>query len=295
MEEENPKKSFPIWMFLIPAFILAAWPALKWLQKANSNTLELSNEEYSAFNTNEGETRPSDLPAAPRPELNDGVLNVRYKSKAQKERYEQTAAAERAEMQKAAREAEAARAQQAAARQNPQKTGQVPSGAPDMSTLKTREQQSVGFTKGLMTSVIKSTINNPKALGAVLNNKNVISGFMARDTVKSATGSLQGLQNYLKSGGPANFINNPLVKAAMANPAVISALASSGLAEAMLNTPAAKELMNNPQAIGELITSNPELVNMVMSNPNNMAMLMSNPDVSNKLNNFDLGAIKRKQ
>ena len=289
MGEENNKRTFKLWIYLIPLFILAAWPALKWLHKANSSELSLSKDEYSAFNSENGEIHKTVAPAAGKPDFDYGILGVRYKAKGGATEAANAEAEEEAARQAAAQKQAAAAKQNAAAAAN--NAGRSGSAANAMDGMKAKEQQSAGYTKGYLSYAMGKVINSPKAVGAILNNKNVISGFMSRGTVKDATSSPGALANYLKSGGPAAFINNPMVKAAMSNPAVVSAVASSGLVSAMLDTPAGKALMNDPQALGELVASNPELVGMIMANPNTMS-LISNPDVANVTGKFDTSGIK---
>ncbi len=292
--QEKTGKSSRIWLYLLPVFILAAWPALRLLHKANSNRIELSKDAYNAFNSDEGEIqRPAMLRAAP-PELDDRILNVRYKSNAGPSGAEP--ARERPEAQSRAGEQASAVRQTPSASAPRNTTPQAaPAGyeQPAIDPLKAREQQSLGYTKGLIYGAMKSAIKNPAAVGAIMNNANIVSGFMARETVKSATGSAEGLSRYLKTSGPVNFINNPLVQAAINNPAIVSAAASSTIVKAMLDTPAAKELMNNPKALGDLVNSNPQLVAMVTSNPAAMAMITGNPEVSKLIGKFDISAIRK--
>lgn len=284
MEEENNKWTFKLWLYLIPIFILAAWPAFKWLQKANSGDLSLSKDEFSAFNSESGEIRKTVAPKGANPDFDYGVLGVRYKAKDGEAADEDAGDREGTERPAAAPKRTAAAA--------PGGRSGAAAGAED--ETKAKEQRLSGYTRGYLTYAMEKVINSPKTVGAILNNKNVISGFMSRDTVRDATASPEGLAKYLKSGGPANFINNPVVKTAMRNPAVISAVASSGLVGAMLETPAARALMKDPGALGDLAASNPELVAMIMANPDAMTTVLSNPDVSGLVRKFDTSAIKVK-
>ncbi|MFA6434347.1 MAG: hypothetical protein WCW52_06595 [Elusimicrobiales bacterium] len=277
MEEENENNGFKIWILLIPVFLLAAWPALKWMKKANSDDLELSTADYSLFNSQEGEVRKAAPAANGAPEFDYSVSGVRYRSKAGTAETERAAAEERNRRKKSAEN----RGANAAAVRN------------TADPVKAGKQLSVGSTKGLLTSLVGKVLNDPKTVSALFNNKYVINGFMARGTVKAATGSAQGLANYLKSGGPVNFMNNPVVKAAMNNPGIIRAVATSGMVGAMLNTPAAQALMNDPKALSDLIASNPQLVSLAMSNPNIMNLLTNNPDVSGIIDKFNTSGIKR--
>jgi len=290
MEEERKGKGSTIWFWLIPVFIIAAWPAYRWMKKANSGDIDLSKDEYSVFNSQEGEVRKTEKPAEGDPGLDEGIMGVRYKSKAAAAREEKIAEEQRTQE----RETEEKRGAAAATAGNQNRNGKIDYGQSGVDALKAREQQSVGFTQGLMGNAVSRVMNNPKALNAIFSNKYVVSGFMSRGAVKAATASPQGLANYLKSDGPANFLNNSLVKAALNNPAIISAVASSGLVSALLDTPAAKALMNDPKALGDLMTSNPQLVSLAMSNPNTLNMLLSNPDVSGVVNKFDTSEVQKK-
>ena len=310
-----------IWIYLIPVFILAAWPAYKLFQKANADSIELSPEDTSAFHYDRDAARPAAGAVPGVPELEDRVLNVRYKSGGTaagelapqgqtQPSVTRQPAAEPAGLEQASRGTGAARtaevrgghpsqaltggpqaadARSAASSSDPASYGRTAS-----DPLKAREQQSVGYTKGLITGIMEKAINNPKAVGAVLNNGNIVSGFMARPSVRSATGSVEGLSAYLKTAGPANFLNNPLVQSALGNQAVISAAASSGLVKAMLETPAAKELMRDPKALNGLISSNPQLTAMAEKNPQAVKALTGNPEVARLLGRFDTSFLNKK-
>ena len=97
MEEERKNRNLGVWLWLIPVFIIAAWPAYRWMKKANSGDLDLSRDEYSVFNSQDGEVRKTEKPAAGDPGLDEGIMGVRYKSKATAAREEQAAAEERAQ------------------------------------------------------------------------------------------------------------------------------------------------------------------------------------------------------
>jgi hypothetical protein len=274
MKEEGERKSFRIWIYLIPVYVLTAIPVIKWAIKAHSGNLNLSKETYTAFNSEEGEILETRIPEEGAPELNDEVLGVQYGANS----------SQAEEKGRTVRQTAAPKRGAAPPARNTGRGGLAGSGGGGMDQMKAREQQSVGFTKGFLTIAVGKTIHNPKAVGAIFNNKLVVGGFMSRGTVKAATGSTQGLANFLKNGSAAaNFINNPVVKAAMSNPAVISAIASSGLIKAMIETPAIQGLMNNPQALNDIISTNPQLMATLMANPNIMNALMSNPETAGLL------------
>jgi hypothetical protein len=292
MEGENKKSAWKIWVYLTPLYILVGIPLVKWTMKINSGDVAMSKEEYGAFNSAEGEIKKSTT--GYNPDLNDLGYTVRYRSG--KEGPEPDSSP-RSGGSRDEGKAGTGSGQQAAAGKTGQQSGQsrFASGsqaALDSDQTKAKEQMGFGMQKGYLSYAVGKAMNNPKAVGALLNNSFVVNGFMSRGTVKNATGSAQGLADYLKGSGPSNFLNNPIVQAAMNNPAIVSAVASSGMVSAMLNTPAAQELMKDPQALADLVTNNPQLVQLAMQNPQTMTMLMSNPAVSGIVGKFDTSKIK---
>ncbi|HNW44125.1 MAG TPA: hypothetical protein PKI19_06450 [Elusimicrobiales bacterium] len=78
--EETPKKSgWKIFLYLTPLYILVAIPLVKWTMKNNSSEIALSNDEYSAFNSSEGEIKKA-VPSQKEPDLTDTGYGVRYRS-----------------------------------------------------------------------------------------------------------------------------------------------------------------------------------------------------------------------
>ncbi len=294
MDGEQKKSGWKIWVYLTPVYIILAIPLVKWTMKINSGDVNLSKDEYSAFNAQEGNVKKT-ADGNYNPDLDDNGYLVRYRSgkggpqagddASAKELASAAAQQERAaaaDQRKQGKTVEAGQAQGRSANQS----------ALESSDTKVKEQVGFGQQKGYLSYAIGKVMGSPKAVGALLNNKYVVDGFMSRGTVKAATASPQGLANYLKSDGPMNFMSNPVVKAAMSNPAIVSAVASSAIVGAMLNTPAAQALMSDPQALSSLISSNPQLVALAMQNPQTMTMLMSNPDVSGIVGKFDTSKIK---
>jgi len=293
MQEEQKKSGWKIWVYLSPVYVILGMLLFRWSASINSSDVDLSKEEYNAFNASEGEITKRQQTSGYNPNLTDSGYNVRYRSGGAEAGKLQgdgpsRQAVEQAEKAAAARQAQAQKAAATVQRGRPLSQAEQES-----EDLKARKQTSVGVQKGYLSYAIGKAMNNPKAVGALMNNKYVVDGFMSRGTVKAATGSPQGLANYLKGGGPANFINNPVVKAALNNPDIVSAVASSGLISAMLSTPAATALMNDPQALGDLVNSNPQLMALAMQNPQTLNMLMSNPAVSGIVGKFDTSGIKK--
>lgn len=291
MEGEN-KKSWKIWVYLTPVYILLAIPLVKWTQKINSSDVKLDKDEYSAFNAEEGEIKKAPGDPDYDPNLHDGTFSVRYRAGGDAATEEERRMEERTEAKRRAVAEEKAAQERARGDQGQyrQRTGNQ--AALESADTNAKTQMGLGAQKGYLTYAVGKVANNPKAVGALMNNKYVVNGFMSRGTVKAATASPEALANYLKGSGPANFLNNPVVKAAMNNPAIVSAFASSAMVSAFLETPAAKGLMNNPDALAAMVKDNPQLVNLAMQNPQTMTMLMSNPDVSGIVNKFDTSKIK---
>lgn len=274
MENESQKSS-RIWLYLLPVFILAAWPAIKWTMKNSSGDVKLTKDDYGAFNAEQGELNKPAKRKVLKPELNDGEFRVRYRSAAEEEATQDAADRTDAAREKAA--AAKAKADAERAKGGQQGGG---SGDPGVDAMKANEQRSVGMTKGYLSYAIGKVINNPNAMAALLNNQYVINGFMSRDSVKNATSSPEALAKFLGSGSAiSNFMNNAAVQAALNNPAVLNAVAGSGFMQSMLNSPAGKSLMNDPQALANLIAANPQLQGL-MADPKILGLLMSDPNAA---------------
>ncbi|MDO8806186.1 MAG: hypothetical protein Q7R35_17355 [Elusimicrobiota bacterium] len=294
MEEEQKKSGWKIWVYLTPVYIVLAMLLVRWTAKINSSDINLTKEGYNAFNAPDGEIKKRRDDGYD-PNLSDSGYNVRYRSGGAEAGKLRGDGPTRQALEQAEKAAAARRAQD----QKTEEAGQARGGktanqnALESNDTKAKEQMTAGYKKGYLSYAVEKVMNNPKAVGALMNNKYVVEGFMSRGTVKSATGSAQGLANYLKSDGPSNFMNNPVVKAALNNPALVSAVAGSGMVSAMLNTPAAKALMNDPAALSDLINNNPQLMALAMQNPQTLSTLMANPEVSGLVGKFDTSKIKK--
>jgi len=283
-----------IWVYLIPVYVLLAIPLVKWTMKINSSDVKMDKDEYNAFNAQDGSINKAGNKDYD-PGLADSGYSIRYRSGKEGAIEEgsvtEGAAAETAKG--AGKETDESAAGKRAAADNgqyrPRTGGQA---ALESAETNMKTQMGLGAQKGYLSYAVGKMMNNPKAVGALLNNKYVVNGFMSRASVKAATASPEGLANYLKGSGPMNFMNNPVVKMAMNNPAIVSAVAGSGMVSAMLDTPAAKALMNDPAALANLVNSNPQLVALAMQNPQTLTMMMGNPEVSGIVNKFDTSKIK---
>ncbi|OGR72946.1 MAG: hypothetical protein A2089_14555 [Elusimicrobia bacterium GWD2_63_28] len=292
MEGEEKKAGWKIWVYLTPVYILIAMPLVKWTMKINSSDVPLDAGEVNVFNASEGEIKKRQVQQGYDPNLTDLGYTVRYRADGTPEDNNRAAAGENSGRgsETAERQAQAAAQRQAQARQT--SGAGINQGPGQVDAKQAKMQEGMGAQKGHLTYAVGKVANSPKAVGALLNNKYIVEGFMSRPTVKAAMGSPQGLANFLKGPGPANFMNNPVVKAALNNPAVVSAVASSGMVSAMLNTPAAQAMMRDPDALAGLIDSNPQLVQLAMQNPQTLSLLMSNPEVSGLIGKFDTSKVK---
>ena len=277
MEEEKKKSAWKIWLYLIPVYILVAIPLVKWTMKIYSSDMNLSKEDYNAFNSDEGEVKKIAADTSD-PNLNDSGYALHYRSSKAgapvglAEEEEEESARETKRPGPAGREQ-----QQAPARQQ----GQA---APRQAAVTAKEadrQFGLGQQKGLMTYAVGKAMGNPKAVGALFNSSYVVKGFMGRGTVKGALGSPQGLQNYLKNNPAAvnNFLNNSVVQAAINNPAIVNAFAGSSMASSILASPGVQGLLADPDSLTSLASSNPQMMQL-LSNPNVMNALTNNPQTA---------------
>jgi len=136
---------------------------------------------------------------------------------------------------------------------------------------------SYGFTKGYLTRAISNAADIPQTMGRLLNDREVIRGFMSRSTVKAATASPGALEFYLKDGKVIEtFMANTAVKRALDDPQTLAAAQSSALVKTLLNTPAGKALLNDPAATAGIISSNPALKRLI-ADRRIKGLLMSDP------------------
>lgn len=279
MADEEKKSNWKIWIYLTPVYIIIAIPLLMWIKKINSSDVGLSKEEYNVFNASEGEVKKRQQQQNYDPGLTDIGYTVRYRSGDAPEGSLSGDGPSKEETEQVRAAAEARQKQAAGGKQgyNQKPAAQA---ALESSDTKAKEQMGLGNQKGYLTYAVGKTMDNPKAVGALMNNSWVVKGFMGRSTVKGALGSPEGLSNYLKNTNAVNnFLGNSVVQAAMKNPAVVNAFASSAMAGAILSSPGVQGLMQNPQALIEMANTNPQVM-ALLSNPNVMAALMNNPQTA---------------
>ncbi|OGR45360.1 MAG: hypothetical protein A2X35_03715 [Elusimicrobia bacterium GWA2_61_42] len=275
MDGEHKKSGWSIWLYMTPVYIVLGVMLFKWVAKLNSGDVQLSNDEYGAFNAAEGEVKKIEHKAYD-PGLSDIGYTVRYRSgKGGEGAIEQDE--EEADADARAAAADTKKRQAAQGQGRPVSANQA---ALNSSDTNNKAQMGFGNQKGYLTYAVGKAMNNPKAVGAMFNNSWVVKGFMGRDTVKGALGSQQGLQNYLSNPkNVSNFLNNPVVQAAMNNQAVVNTFASSGMASAILASPAVQGLLQNPDSLSSMMSTNPEVM-QALTNPNVLNALMNNPQTA---------------
>ncbi len=244
--EEEQKNGWAIWVIL-PVCVVATVLVTRWLIKSNTGPAALT-EEYSAVE------RPvtdddGDEQAQPEP----GEVRARYDSAGVKAQQPATPAADEP------------------------KTAQADAGKAAADGRTVKKQRSFGAARDAISNFVAKSLDNPKAVAALLNNQYVVDGFMSRATVKAATASPKALSNYLKN--PANlskFMSKAAVKNGVNDGAMVDAVASSKLVGAMLETPGGRGLLDDPQALADIFMANPALASAI-SNPNILTALMNNP------------------
>ncbi|MDA8242709.1 MAG: hypothetical protein M0025_01130 [Elusimicrobia bacterium] len=298
MEGEPKKAGWKIWLYLTPVYVILAIPLILWMKKINSSDVDLSKDEYNAFNAESGNVKTRSAEDY-NPGLTDSGYNVRYRSDGETGEELGVGGSIGSSGQKGSGpgysggQAPGAGGQGSGQAGDGRSTGgQGGNYSLPPNEAQVKAQTGMGYQKGYLTTAVSKVLGSPAAVKALLNNKYIVNGFMSRATVKAATGSPEGLANFLKGPGPSNFINNPVVKAALNNPAIVSAVASSGLIGAMMDTPAAKALMNDPDKLADIVNSNPQLMQLAMQNPQTLTMLMGNKDVSGLIGRFDTSKVK---
>ncbi len=281
MKEENPQETvrskrpaWLIWLYLLPVYVLVAYPIAKWVKKVNSGDVSLTSEQASVFNSTQTYhtgTPSGRLSAAPR--LHDTAYSISYRrrdTQGKKTRTTRPAGSSR-------------KIPRGTSRSSPSKRG-----SKESSMWKNLEMKTAGYKKGLLTDAVGYAMNKPSAVKKLFDNSLVVKGFMKRPTVKRVLNDPQALQQFLTQTPAANnFLGNPVVQQALGNPAILNAVVSSKLAESILNSPAIQQLINNPEMLNSLIESNPQAAEL-LTNPILINALASNPstqDIYSQLGN----------
>lgn len=283
MENEKKTSGWKIFFYLTPLYIILGYPLYNWHQKINSGDINISEDDYSAFASDEGEIKKTSSSELYTPDLNDVGYSVNYKSGGESpDEGKSRHTYERRET----KPKKTNKATNRSARKNTKKKRQLHDAGKE--SIRDRETQYMGKKTGFLTSAVGKAMNNPKVVKGLFNNILVVKGFMGRAKVKEVLSSPDALVNYIKNTPAAgNFLNNSIVKKALNNPAIVQAIASSKLAATLLSSPAVKGLLEDSDKMNEILSSNPELMNL-LTNPNIMSALSQNPAAAAALANINL-------
>ena len=168
MPDEENKSSWKIWVYLTPVYVIVAVPLLMWINKINSGDVGLSKEEYNVFNASEGEVKKRQQQQNYDPGLTDIGYTVRYRSGDEPEESLSGDGPSKEEPEQV-RAAAAARRQPAGGKQgyDPKPAAQA---ALESADTRAKEQMGLGNQKGYLTYAVGKTMNNPKAVAALMNN-----------------------------------------------------------------------------------------------------------------------------
>jgi hypothetical protein len=152
MDQEPEKSGWKIWLYLTPVYIIAAIPLARWTMKINSSDVDLSKDDYRAFNSQEGEIKKSNA-VVYSPDLDESGYSVRYRSghgaEAQKyasERKETADARHTAQAGNLSANAVMADAKQQDAARTAERKNTAGYQRQPLTPMQQREQKSFGFT-----------------------------------------------------------------------------------------------------------------------------------------------------
>ena len=260
MEQENggeKKQSRPgwlIWIYLMPVYVLLAYPLSRWVRSINSGDVALTAEQKAAFATNEAVPVEA-APAAPaNPVIQTGETRRQSGMVLPLPREEETKKPSAAKPSKPA-----------------------PQGGLAEREGGTFKWKVFGATRGVITKAIGSLLDKPAVVRAILNNSAVIDAFVGRPTVKPLLNDQKALLDFAAKDQRVNdFLNNPVVQQAMSNQAVVDAFAESGMMNALLSSPAVSSLASNPAGIQQVLNQNPQLA-ALLQNKTVMDAIARNP------------------
>jgi hypothetical protein len=145
------------------------------------------------------------------------------------------------------------------------------------------------FSYPNLAGALLKAANNPKVIGAVLNNDFVVKGFMSLPRVKAATASKEAMIAYFKDPRNINeWVKIPSVKAAYDNPEVFATASESKLLMELVSTPAANQLLGDPKAINDILEANPGLVQF-LTDPKFINAVANNSKTAGALSRLNMG------
>lgn len=267
-EEPGKKNAWLIWVYLIPLYVLVAYPIARWVKKVSSGDIALTSEQASVFNSTQTyHTKTPSGRLRPDPRIPDTAYSISYRRNGAQGKKTRTArpAKSPGEIPRGASSGRSVSSR-------PWKAG-----SEESSIWRNLEMETAGYKKGYLTYAVGYAMNKPSAVKKLFDNSMVVKGFMERPTVKSVLNDPQALQEFLtQTPAVNNFLGNSVVQKALEHPAILNAVASSKLVESILNSPAIQQLISNPQMLESLIESNPQAAGL-LANPLVINALASNP------------------
>ena len=241
MENESKNKSYTIWIFLVPVFLLAAWPALQWMKKANSGDLDLSKDDSSVFNSQEGEIRKAARPAAGAPEFNDGVLSVRYKTQ-NRQITTDNAAGE--------------------------------TGKEQYSTGYTKGYLTLAVGKALNDPVsVAEIFNNKSVISGFMDRTSVRAATATARSLAAYLKTSAAPADFINNRAVRDAMNNPAIVNAIASSGLIKALIKTpGVAKLLRDPDAVNNILRSTPQL-KTLSSNPNIIDALMKNPDTAPLM----------------------
>lgn len=274
----SKRPAWLIWIYLLPLYVLVAYPIARWVRKVSSGDIVLTSEQASVFNSTQTyhtETPSGRLSSDPR--LPDMAYSISYRAKGAQGKKTRTARPVKS----------SGKIPRGTSRGKSVSSRSSKRGSKDASMWRNIEMKTAGYKKGYLTYAVGFAMNKPSAVKKLFDNSLVVKGFMQRPTVKSVLNDPQAFQEFLaQSPVVNNFLGNSVVQKALSNPAIVNAVASSKLAESILNSPAIQQLISNPEMLEALIESNPQAA-ALLANPLVINALASNPSTQGIYSQLD--------
>lgn len=285
-EQEAPsspqeKRSLPIWMFLLPLFVLLAYPLALWVRKLNSSDLELSESQRNAFHTQMEVRRSVETPQEPgtletpvkQPESSVGLISY---GGSEADRPVGIGGGTGSGGGSSASE-DANRAAKSGGGGSGQAAGSN-RGYSKLSVDQEKRMDIISRTRGAITDMVGMIMEKqPAFVGMMMNSKTLIDGFTNRATVKPLLNDEKALMEFMTKSSKVNtFINNPVVQKVLNNEKVLEAIGSSKMIDTIIDSPAAQAILNDPEKIQQISLANPQIAFM-LTNPKIAAALMENP------------------
>lgn len=127
-----------------------------------------------------------------------------------------------------------------------------------------REEIGWGAKEGYLLAVLEKNSEDISLLKELYNNKHMIRGFMARETVQEYLFSADNIKRLLSDKEEVNkFLAEPGMKNLLASPQAMQTVLESAFTNALISEPAAQDFMKDSAAIENILTDNRALVRVI--------------------------------